>query len=207
MNFDDIKSAWDSEENDHVAVPSGVDQLKTLQLPIEKLRTNMKWELNLQLATLVIIGFCPRYTYFSPVLIVPFYAVYFVAVVISIYYFSRFYLFYERLGAATLRSKDHLTELYYEARLNIEMYKSFAYTLIPLALIGVALHMASSPDEKLKLIFQAALTHQWVAVLIVGLFLFVMLMIMVVTELWVKAYYGRYLKQIKIVLDEFRENM
>ena len=206
MNFDDIKSAWDSEDNDHVEVPSGVGQLKTLQLPIEKIRTNMKWEFYLQLITLIFFGFCPRYTYFSPALVVPFYAVYFVALTISVYYFSKFHLFYERLGTATLRSKDHLYELYYEARLSIEMYKSFAYTLIPLALIGVSLHMASTQDEKLKVIFRAALIYQWVAVLLVGLFLFAMLMIMVVTEFWVRFYYGRYLKQIKIVLDEFREN-
>lgn len=206
MNFDDIKSVWNSEEEDHVVVPSCVQQLKTLQLPIEKIRTNMKWEFYLQLLTLIFFGFCPRYTYFSPALVVPFYAVYFVAVIISVYYFSKFQLFYERLGTGVLRSKDHLYELYYEARLSIEMYKSFAYTLIPLALIGVALHMASTQNEKQQVIFQAALIHQWVAVLLVGLFLFAMLMIMLVTELWVRFYYGRYLKQIKIVLDEFKEN-
>lgn len=206
MNFDDIKSAWDSEENDPVVVPSSVDQLKTLQLPIEKLRKNMKAEFYLQLVTLIFFGFCPRYAYFSPALVVPFYGVYFVGVAISIYYFSKFHLFYERLSAPTLRSKDHLYELYYEARLNIEMYKSFAYTLIPLALIGVVLHTVSTQNEKLKVIFQGALIYQWVAVLLVGSFLFTVLLIMVVTELWVRFYYGRYLKQIKIVLDEFKEN-
>ncbi|HEY9259513.1 hypothetical protein [Chitinophaga sp.] len=208
MNFDDdIKSAWNSEENDDpVVVPSSVHLLKTVQLPIERIRTNMKWEFYLQLIGLIFIGFWPRFTYFSPALVVPFYAVYFVALTISVYYFSKFQLFYERLGGGMLRSKDHLYELYYEARLNIEMYKAFAYTLIPLALIGISLHMASTQDEKLKLVFRAALVYQWVAVLLVGLFLFAMILIMVVTELWIRFYYGKYMKQIKIVLDEFKEN-
>ncbi|MGO4289018.1 hypothetical protein [Chitinophaga sp. RAB17] len=206
MNFDDIKSAWNSEEEDHVVVPSSVDQLKTLQTPIEKIRTNMQYEFYIQLFALVVIGFVPRYTYFNPVLVIPFYVVYFVALIISGYYFFKFYLFYKRLSTNTLRSRDHLYALYYEARLNIEMYKSFAYTLIPLALIGAALYVVSQPDGKLKDVFQIAVTRQGVAVSLVVLFLLVVLLIMVITELWVRSYYGRYLDQIKRVLDEFKEN-
>lgn len=208
MNFDDdIKSAWNSEEHDDpVVVPSSVDLLKTVQLPIERLRRNMKWEFYIQYISLLLIGSWPRYTYFSPALVVPFYVVYFVVLTISIYYLSKFQPFYQRLGGGMQRSKDHLYELYYDARLSIEMYKSYAYTLIPLALIGISLHMASRQDEKLKVIFQAALIYQWVAVLLVGIFLFAMILIMGMTELWVRFYYGKYLKQIKIVLDEFKEN-
>ena len=45
MNFDDIKSAWNNDnEGSNIVVPSSVDQLKTLQLPVEKLRKAMQME-------------------------------------------------------------------------------------------------------------------------------------------------------------------
>jgi len=207
MNFDDIKSAWDSEENDPVEVPSSVDQLKTLQLPIEKLRANMKLEFYVQLFSLILIGFLPRYTYFSPVFIIPFYAVYIVSLAISVYYFSKFYLFYKDISAVTLRSKDNLYALYYEARLNIEMYKSYAYTLIPFSLIVLVMHMVSRKDEKLKTIFQFTLDNQLMALALAALFIIGILSVMLITEWWVKTYYGKYLKQIKAVLEEFNESV
>lgn len=206
MNFDDIKSAWNSEEEEHVEVPASVAQLKTLQLPIEKLRSNMKMEFYVQLFTLMLIGFLPRYTYFSPVFIIPFYAVYIVSVAISVYYFSKFYLFYKDISSVTLRSRDNLYALYYEARLNIEMYKSYAYTLIPFSLIVLVMHMVSRKDEKLKTIFQFTLDNQLMALALATLFIIGILFVMIITEWWVKIYYGKYLKQIKIVLDEFKEN-
>jgi hypothetical protein len=206
MNFDDIQSAWNSDNDDRVVVPSSVDQLKTLQLPIEKLRTNMKLEFYVQLFSLILIGFLPRYTYFSPVFIIPFYAVYIVSMAISVYYFSKFYLFYNSISSVTLRSKDNLYALYYEARLNIEMYKSYAYTLIPFALIVLVMYMVSRQDEKFKLIFQATRDHQMMAIAISVVFIIGIVSIMVITEYWVKTYYGKYLKQIKKVLDEFKEN-
>ena len=205
MNFDDIKSAWNNDNHDHVVVPSSVDQLKTLQLPVEKLRNNMKIEFYVQLLSLIFIGFLPRYTYFNPVLIIPFYAVYFVAVAISVYYFFKFHLFYKQLDTATLRSKDSLYVLYYDAKLSIEMYKSYAYTLIPFALLELAMHMVSRQDSKMKAVFQAAVTNQTIAMILVGIFLGMLLLLMVITTLWVNSYYGKYMKQIGKVLEEFKE--
>lgn len=205
MNFDDIKSAWSNDNDDNVVVPSSVDQLKTLQLPVEKLRSNMKIEFYVQLFSLILIGFLPRYTYFAPVLIIPFYVVYFVAVAISVYYFFKFHLFYKQLNTATLRSKDRLYALYYEAKLSIEMYKSYAYTLIPFALLEMAMHMASRQDSKMKAVFQAAVTNQAIAITMVSVFLTMLLLLMAITTFWVNSYYGKYMKQIGEVLEEFKE--
>lgn len=205
MNFDDIKSAWNNDNDGNVVVPSSVDQLKTLQLPVEKLRNNMKLEFYVQLATIIFIGFLPKYTYFSPVFIIPFYAIYLATLIISVYYFSKLYLFYKKISATTLNSKDHLYALYYEAKLSIEMYKSYAYTLMPFAFILVVMHMASSKDGKFKVIFQSVLDHQAMAIAMAVLFIIGIFAIMTATELWVRSYYGKYLKQIGKVLEEFKE--
>lgn len=204
MNFDDIKSMWNDDKGEGT-VPDSVTQLKTLALPIEKIRRRMQLELYIQLISLVMIGVAPKFGYVGPIAAMPFYVIYFVAVTISIYYFSKFHVFYKHLNTSTLRSKDHLYELYYEGKLNIEMYKSFAYTLIPLTLIGVGLRMTSTSNEKMKLLFQAAQTNQGMAVALVIPVLVAVLVMMLSVNLWVKFYYGRYLNQIKVVLDEFKE--
>ncbi|MBO9727994.1 MAG: hypothetical protein J7623_05090 [Chitinophaga sp.] len=206
MNFDDIKSMWNNDEGEGAVVPNSVDQLKTLSLPIEKIRKNMRLEFYIQLITMVLIGFLPTFGYIGQLAVVPFFIIYFVAVIITIYYFSRFHIFYKQLNTNLLRSKDHLYELYYEGKLNVEMYKSFAYTLIPLFFMGEGLHLMSIYGARTRELLQMAQTHQWKAALLIGTFLFLVLVTMLGTNLWAKAYYGRHLDQIKMVLNEFKEN-
>jgi hypothetical protein len=207
MNFDDIKSAWNNDnEGDNVVVPSSVNQLKTLQLPVEKLRKAMQMEFFVQLFSLVLIAFTPKIFPLSPVMVVPFYAVYLVVIAISVQYYYKFRTFYKSLGTNTLSSKDNLYALYYEAKLNIEMYKAYTYTLIPFALIVGVMYIVSNKSSEIINLLAKAADHRGIAVGLAVSFVLMVLMITTLTETWIKQSYGKYLKQIGQVLEQFKEN-
>lgn len=207
MNFDDIKSAWNNDnESSNVVVPSSVDQLKTLQLPVEKLRKAMQMEFFVQLFSLVLIAFTPKIFPLDPVMVVPFYAVYLVVIAISVQYYYKFNTFYKSLGTNTLSSKDNLYALYYEARLNIEMYKAYTYTLLPFALIIGVMYMVSHKSSEMTSLLEKAADHRGIALGLAAAFVLLVLLITALTEIWIKQSYGKYLKQIGQVLEQFKEN-
>jgi len=207
MNFDDIKSAWNNDHDDSkVVIPSSVDQLKSVQMPVEKLRKNMQLEFYVQFASLILIAFLPNIFYLSPVMVAPFYAIYLVILAVSAHYFYKFYLFYKRLHTNTLSSKDNLYALYYEAKLNIEMYKAYTYMLFPFALIIGVMYMVSDGGSEMTKVLEKAMVNKGIAIGIAITFVMLILMIMTLTESWIKQSYGKYLKQIGQVLEQFKEN-
>ncbi|RFS21418.1 hypothetical protein DVR12_16095 [Chitinophaga silvatica] len=203
MNFDDIKDAWNNDqENENIKIPAKLDQLKSAQLPVERLRKGMKSEFWVQCLVLVIVGFTPKFFYLQPQMILPFYALYSCSLVVSIYYFFKLYVFYKRIGSLSLTSKDNLYELYYEARLSIEVYKSFTYMLVPFFMVMAVLLFAS---VKVDGLYQRFLDNETLMLMAAFSFANVIALIILMTEIWIKYGYGKYIKQIKAVLDEFKE--
>ncbi|GEP90157.1 hypothetical protein SAMN05660909_01588 [Chitinophaga terrae (ex Kim and Jung 2007)] len=206
MNFDDIKDAWNNdEENEKLRVPASIDQLKSAQLPVEKLRRGMKGEMYVQLFSLLIIGLVPQIIFLSPVFVVPFYTLYVAMLGVSAYYFFKLYVFYKSSGAVTLTSKESLYELYYEARLSIEMYKSYTYVLCPFGLVMGALLILSHRGAALTNLYDFAVANEQVALILSASLVTSLFSVFLVTEYWTKSSYGKYIRQIKSVLDEIKE--
>lgn len=207
MNFDDIKSAWNNDNGgDKVVVPSSVDQLKTLQLPVEKLRKTMQFEFFVQLLTLLLVAFLPRIFPLTPVMVIPFYAIYLVVIAISVKYYYRFRTFYKSLVTNTLSSKDNLYVLYYEAKLNIEMYKAYTYILLPFSLIIGVMYIVSNRSSEIAIVLAKAVDHKGIALALAAAFIFLVFVVTAVMEAVIQEMYGRYLVQIGKVLEQFKEN-
>lgn len=206
MNFDDIKSAWNNDnEGDKVVVPSSVDQLKTLQLPVEKLRKTMRLEFYVQLACLAMVAFLPVIFPLNDVMIIPFYAIYLVVIVISVLYYYKFRTFYNSIGTNTLRSKDNLYALYYEAKLNIEMYRACTYIMSPFAMVIGVMYAVSNKSSDIGTLLTKAIDHKGFALVVAAAFVALLLLIITIMEAWIKETYGKYLLQIGTVLEQFKE--
>src|SRR5258708_39972432 len=68
----------------------------------------------------------------------------FLLLVQSVYYFSRFYLFYKAIGRYDLRLRKSIYKMTYELELNIEIYKTFNYLVAPLVALIIIGSMAIS---------------------------------------------------------------
>lgn len=143
------------------------------------------------------MGFFPYHFEFRQELIAPFFALYAVVVAITAYFMIKYYFLYKKLSNNTLSSKDHLYALYFDIRLNMEIYKAFAYSLVPFILIFIGMIVL---NKKEGMVLSARDIY-----IIVGTYIMMMALIAVATSAWVNYFYGKYARQIKGLIDELKE--
>lgn len=199
MNFDDIQATWNQESNDNIQLPTALKDLKGKKSPIKKIRTTMRTELIFQLIGLIVVGFFPQILNLNSSFLLAFYMTYGFMVIISIYYFVRFYFFYNRLYNYTLNSKESLYSLYYDIKINIEIYRSFNYAMIPILVIMLTLFIVAKVPLG-ALMDQSHLLALGVIILAIST-----LLVYGFIEFGIKVGYGKYLKEIGSVLDQLRE--
>lgn len=205
MNFDNIKAAWDDESANEFVVPQKIEQLKSAKQPVDKIKKNMKHELFAQFFGIILIGFFPQIFNIIHEFYVLYYALYALMIIVSAYYLVKFYFFFKEMNHSTLSSKENLYELYYEIRLKIEMYKSFAYLLTPFAILLSAI-LIFGLDKKGFLNKLATITNTDLFIFFI-FFSAIIILVALITNWWVNYYYGKYAKQIKKVLDELKEEV
>ena len=199
MSFDEIRSMWEQDGDEHLPLPNELNRLKRVKSPVEKIRSKMRTEFFFFIPAIIVLAFSPKLFFLKRAYDLPFYSIYGFFAMMSIYYFIRFYFFYRRLHAYDLNSKDSLYKLYYDIKVNIEMYRSFNYALIPVLVIIVSMFTVGIVDVT-KYMDQQRLLLMGVLFLIAS-----MLIVFGTIEIYLKCVYGRYLKEIGHVLEEFRE--
>jgi hypothetical protein len=203
MDFNDIQNAWNNEKTENVVVPANLEKIQSANTPLDAIKNNLKKEFIYQIISIVFMGFIPLMYDFSPQMVIIYYLLFSFFTAVCTYYFTKFYFFYKRLNAITLKTKDSLFETYFDIRLNMELYKTFGFALTPfmiLFLIGYMYVEFSKVQE-----FSIA---EFSNMEIVGLFsivVFCMLFMGIALEWWVNSFYGKHAKEIRAVLDELKE--
>ncbi|MFH6997712.1 hypothetical protein ACHRVZ_07255 [Flavobacterium sp. FlaQc-57] len=203
MDFNDIQNAWNNEKTENVVLPDNLEKIQSANTPLDKIRKNLKNEFIYQIISIIFIGFLPFIYHFETKMIVPFYLLFSIFVAVCVYYLVKLYLFYRRLSAITLKTKDSLYETYFDVRLNMELYKTFGFALTPfmiLFLIGF-LYTKFSKDSNFQ--FTDFTNPQLISVFCVVTFS--ILFIGLALEWWVHHFYGKYAKEIRKVIDELKE--
>jgi len=203
MDFNDIQNAWNNEKTDNVILPDNLEKIKAASTPIDKIKKNLRNDLIGQSLAVIIIGFVPLLYHFKTQMFVPFYLLYSMFVAVCIYYLGKLYFFYKRLNNITLKTKDSLYETYFDIRLNMELYKTFGFAIVPfvvLFLIGLFYMKLSKSTNMQSLDFSnseliAFFASVAFSILFMGLAL----------EWSVHFLYGKYAKQIRNLLDELKE--
>ncbi len=205
MDFNNLQSVWDNDQNDKVEIPNQLDKIKSANMPIESVRRNMKKDLIVQVITLLAIGVFPLFMKLTSNIQLAYYLLYVLGLLVSAYFLSKLYFFYKRLSSTSTSTKDNLYETYFDILLNIELYKSFSYSLIPFGLIYMALLPIGSKYEKIVKLIQKVEQQQWLVVSAVGIIAFFMIIMWAMTEAYTKKLYGKYASEIKKVIDELKE--
>ena len=203
MDFNDIQSAWNNDKSDNVVLPNNLEKLKSANMPIDKVRKNLRFELIIQTIALISFGFIPMLTRFPANMVAPYYLIYAIMVAISIYYLGKLFFFYNRLNKSILNTKDSLYETYFDIRLNMELYKTFTFSLLPffiLYFVGYIFYKV----PKFADLLSGEIQQNKLPVLLIIL-IFTIILIGLATEIWIQSLYGKYAKQIRKVLDELKE--
>ena len=131
-------------------------------------------------------------------------------IVFGLYYYRRFYTISKMIKQPnTFSSRESIIKLYYEFHFAIETYRSSIYILLP---TSIALFTIMSDKEKTTEIInkfyhfnetlQTDPTFIY-SILIIGVISIVLLILL--SEWLIKRFYGRYLKQLKELMDEFED--
>jgi len=201
MNFDELQSAWHSDKGNDIVVPDSITKLRSVATPVQRIRKNMRMEFVVMLCLIIGIPFF-RVAFKTQLAPIPFYAMYIALIILTFFYYIKFYLFYKRLDAAALTSKDSLYEVYYDIKLNIEMYRSFNYSVIPLLLLYQVMVFMSLPPVKAA---EFANRQAYFIIIFSITFLLVVILAVALVEIWIRFFYGNYLTQVRKVLDELKE--
>jgi hypothetical protein len=203
MDFNDIQSAWNNDKADSVVLPTNLEKLQEANMPLDKIKKNLKKEFFYQIISIVFAGFIPLLYDFPQKLIVLFYLFFSLFVAISVYYLVKLYLFYKRLNNVTLKTKDSLYETYFDIRLNMELYKTFGFALTPFLILWLIAflyyELSKAPG------FRATEITNFQLVAVFSIVFFSMLFMGIALEIWVNKLYGKYAKQIRKLLDELKE--
>lgn len=205
MDFNDIQSAWNNDQNKEVKLPDNLEKLKSANTPLDKIRKNLKKEFIYQIISIVFLGFIPVLYKFTPLITTAFYGLFALFLVICGYFLAKLFLFYKRLNVANTNTKDNLYDTYFDIRLNMEMYKSFTYSVMPFALAFAAMIILKDNSQEITDVILNKKSGDFILGGLFGMFVGVMISIGFITEWWVNYFYGKYAKEIRKVIDELKE--
>jgi hypothetical protein len=201
MDFNDIQSAWKNENTENVTLPTHLDKINSANMPLEKIKRNLRKEFFYQIIAIIFIGFVPVIYNIPVTAIAPFYLLFSIFVAVGIYYLVKLYLFYRRLTKTTLNTKDSLYETYFDIRLNMELYKTFTFALMPF----VILFLLGFMYYKVPDFFAKGLNSTPFLVTIFSIITISILVVGLTLEWWVHFFYGKYAKEMRKVIDLLKE--
>lgn len=198
MKFDELKDVWQNQsENSESFQANLIEKLKTKN-PLEKIKTVMKWELY---STWIVIAGLICYLILNPIkdkgMLISVYLATNLTVITTIYYHILFYTFYKKRLNVASNSFMNLVEFLAEFRVNLHLYRSYNYVLIilviPILLVykfrNLLLHFSQSSTDILALI---------IIITAISIFL-----VIIFCEIWIYFFYGKYLKRIAEIKEQF----
>lgn len=210
MNFDELQKKWDNQpEKDINIKPEYLTKSKSLA---EKIIKSFKREAIFWIVSIVFILIVPlmESSQIQGVLSLIYYFLVCQFIVFGLYYYRRFYTISKMIKQPnTFNSRESIIKLYYEFHFAIETYRSSIYILLPTA---IALFVITAGKDKtydlvdkfyhFKETFQTDPAFIY-TVLIIGVVTIIGLILL--SEWIIKKFYGRYLKQLKELMDEFED--
>lgn len=197
MNIDELKNIWDNDSPE-ITPKINTEQRAKINLPLEKIRSNMRmefWSTAIALvAALIGIWFIEhlpfRYKLYIEMLVAS-------MAVVTFFFFSKFFKLYREISKPELDTFDSLKDLLTQFNLNKQYYLSFYISFVPF-LVGEMVIIIESipytkdfPDGKLAIIF--------ISSIIGGLFF-----LYFIGRFWFQYFYGKYIDQIERLIRELK---
>jgi hypothetical protein len=201
MNIDDLKDAWKNDEPKGMHLPVSTAMLGKTTSAVKRIRGNMKREF---IAVLVSYGALIMLMFQSSSFFNITSIFLFIILVLNCFYFFRFSVFYKSIGCYDLNMRESIRKITYELELNIEIYKTYNFCVTPLAVLVT--FMLITGKVAFNYIWRVLASDTFISS---GNFLFafaVILISFIVTyvciSIHVRLQYGKYLAELKQVMDD-----
>ena len=204
MNLDNIKSKMDSENMDDQTIPHNIKELKTTQLPLQKVRRNLRNEILTQILVFICFFSIPSFLEMNEIAKGLYFVLLFIITLITITYLLKMSAFLKRNTDISPNSKQVLTNIIYELSLTLEVYKTAIISgslLLPLLAFVVYTGKARFEESLLYDIITFNISSNHLILYIVG-YLLISILIVYITNWWTNYLYGKYIKIMEKTLDE-----
>lgn len=207
MNFESLKEDWNSEQEHNKPFSEADLKLKESHSLIDKVRKNMRLEFYLSIILFLIISIgilLSNMMIISPIIspiITSVCTITFILIfAVTVFYFKRFYSFYKTSINMSFNTHDNLLWFYYEMKLNMEIYRSYAIIVFFLGLLAMSISILNV----FHLLGLTKLTEPRSLIILICSLLFFAITYIISIEYWISKSYGKYVKRIKAILDELK---
>lgn len=210
FNFEDLKKEWKEQEST-VPIPDDLNKIKKAQTPIDKIRKNIKTEMFLMIFSVIFLTIVPFISIYqiNGISELVYYIVLFLLIISAIPYYKSFYSYYKNTNHKTFNSYRSISEIYYELKNTIRLYKTINYLLIPYGFILFFIVLSKGRSEKIFEIIMNlpdSFTHENYGYF-AALFLVILFTILAIflVGIWVSMFYGKHLKELEKILQQFED--
>ncbi|UKB81409.1 hypothetical protein [Chryseobacterium sp. MEBOG07] len=195
MNIDELKNTWNEdivEETPEIST----EQRNKLNLPLEKIRKNMRvefwWVIGIFVFAFLVCSFCRLFKLqlYITVLIAS-------MLIVTVFFFSKFFKLYNEISNPVPKTYDSLKDLVMQLNLNKQYYLSYYISFAPFLVCEILIVLEFIPWPK-------PLSELKIAVILIGSVIGGLFLLFLAGKYWFYRYYGRYIQHIEGLLEELK---
>ncbi|WP_288447300.1 hypothetical protein [uncultured Chryseobacterium sp.] len=195
MNIDEFKNTWNEdivEETPEISL----EQRNKLNLPLEKIRKNMRvefwWMIAIFVFAFLVCSVCRPFKLqlYITVLIAS-------MLIVTVFFFSKFFKLYNDISNPAPKTYDSLKDLVMQLNLNKQYYLSYYISFAPFLVCEILIVLEFIP-------WPHPLSELKIAVVLIGTVIVGLFLLYIVGKFWYQRYYGRYIQHIEDLLEELR---
>lgn len=201
MNIDELKDAWNQDEPKGMHLPVSTAMLGKTNSAVKRIRRNIKAEF---IACLVCYGALIILMFQSSSFFNITSIFLFIILMLNCFYFFRFYIFYKSIGRYDLNMRESIRKITYELELNIEIYKTYNFCVTPLASL-VAIMLVTGKIA-FNYIWHVLASDTFISsgnlLFTFAIILISFIVTYVCINIHVRLQYGKYLEELKRVMED-----
>lgn len=209
MNIDELKDTWNKDEFEGMQLNLSKKMQGTTNSAVSKIRKNMQNEF----ITVII-----SYAVFIALMFYGLNSLLFfnitsifmlIILILTGFYFFRFFLFYKSMGRFDLSLKNSIRKITYEMELNTEIYKAYNLCIAPIAvIIAFSLLFGNSKIDFMGSILASGVFHSgWVLPIAFLIILISFIITYICINFHIRLQYGKYIDELKMIMHDLGEEL
>lgn len=205
MDFEKIKQKMNSDNMDDNQIPQKIEDLKSSNMPIQKVRKSMKNEIITQLICIIIFFSVPSFLEMHRLPKTTYYIIMFITSLITLGYLVKMSWFLNKSIGLSKDSKATIVTFIYDLKLTLEVYKTAIISgslLLPIAMVSLFTGTVKVNEEIFNDLILLNISGTMIIIYAIG-YIVLAILIYLITVSWSNKLYGIHIKSLENILKEF----
>ncbi len=207
MNFDELKKDMNQSIDADKSAPIELDLGRGKNNPVAVIRKNMKREIITQLVCIVVFMIYPVLIPMEPLNEAVYYIFIFITSLMTLMYIIKLSYFLSKTNSFTSNTRDAIKNFIFQAKLTLEVYKSFIIAgslLLPIPVFALIGNKKSGGSVNFERWFLLDVSATELTFLVVG-YLLAAAIFYYITRYWTQLLYGKYLTDLEGLVKDLED--